>query len=122
MNGDELWGELLPEFYDPRWIMDFAGFRGWLGKSRFVGMDGFNEMIMAWVAPYSEWTYDIERIVGGRDDRVAVLARQRGQLLDSASWVEMDYGFVYTLAQGVIQRLDVYASHAETLEAAGLSE
>ena len=47
---------------------------------------------------------------------------QRGKPHGSDSWVEMDYGIVYTVEKGLISRADFYAPPEKALEAAGLSE
>ena len=46
---------------------------------------------------------------------------QRGKPHGSDSWVEMDYGLVYTIEDGMISRADFYGSQ-NALEAAGLRE
>jgi hypothetical protein len=43
-----------------------------------------------------------------------------GKPHDSDSWVEMHYGFVYTVQDRLIRRAEAYATPDEALEAAGL--
>ena len=51
-----------------------------------------------------------------------VTFHQRGRPRNSDSWVEMDYGVVYTIEGGMVRRAKAYATPAEALEAVGLSE
>ena len=51
-----------------------------------------------------------------------VTLHQRGKPHGSDSWVEMEYGLVYTVEAGLIARGDFYATPAKALEAAGLRE
>jgi hypothetical protein len=45
-----------------------------------------------------------------------------GKPHDSDSWVEMHYGLVYTVEEGLISRTQFYATPEDALEAAGLRE
>src|SRR3954467_7362898 len=86
------------------------------------GADAFLEFRAAWMEPYDDFMYEPVRIIDAGGDRVAVILRQRGKSHDGDGWVEMDYGLVYTLQEGLIARADFYATPEQTLEAAGLSE
>ena len=75
-----------------------------------------------WIEPYAEWQIEVEDIIDTERDEVLAVLHQRGLLRDSESWVEMDYGIVYTVQGNQIQRAQVYASPERALEAAGLQE
>jgi ketosteroid isomerase-like protein len=55
-------------------------------------------------------------------NRVVVTLYQRGRPRGGDSWVEMHYGLIYTVEEGLIIRVQFYATPGEALEAAGLSE
>ena len=61
-------------------------------------------------------------IIDAGESRVVVTLHQRGKPHGSDSWVEMDYGLVYTVEEGLITRGDFYATPEEALQAVGLSE
>jgi len=65
---------------------------------------------------------DAAELVDADDDRVVAVVRQRGRLRGAGSWVELRLGIVCTLAEGLIQRMEVFATPDEALEAAGLRE
>ena len=62
------------------------------------------------------------KILDAGASRVAVTLHQRGRPHGSDSWVEMEYGIVYTVEEGLITPSDFYATPEKALEAAGLRE
>ena len=86
------------------------------------GRDGFLEWRAAWLESYDDWSYRPEKILDAGANLVVVTFHQRGKLRDSQSWVEMHYGIVYTVEEGLITRSQVYATAEDALQAAGLSE
>ena len=72
--------------------------------------------------PYDDFLYEPVKIIDAGGNRVVVTLHQRGKPHGSDSWVEMDYGLVYTVEEGLITRADFYATPEKALEAAGLRE
>jgi ketosteroid isomerase-like protein len=72
--------------------------------------------------PYDDWSYDPKEILDAGTNQVVVTLNQRGKPHGSDSWVEMNYGLVYTVEEGLISRADFYATPEEALTAAGLRE
>ena len=104
-------------------ITTFSGFEAFLGKqSTLHGADEFLKFRAAWMEPYDDFMYEPVRIIDAGANRVVVTLHQRGKPHGSDSWVEMDYGLVYTVEEGLIRRADFYATPQKALEAAGLSE
>jgi ketosteroid isomerase-like protein len=115
--------EQLAQFFGQDPITTFSGFEGFLGKqSTLHGADEFLELRAAWMEPYDDFIYEPVRIVDAGANRVVVTLHQRGKPHGSDSWVEMDYGLVYTVEEGLISRADFYATPQKALEAAGVSE
>ena len=109
----------LAEFFVPDAIFAM-GKR--LGGAELRGVDEFLAWRATWIEPYEEWSYSAEKILDAGANRVVAMFHQRGKLRDSDSWLEWDYGIVYTVEEGLITRGEVYATPVEALEAAGLSE
>jgi ketosteroid isomerase-like protein len=65
---------------------------------------------------------DAAELVDADDDRVVAVIRQRGRLRGTGSWVELRFGIVCTLAEGMIQRMEAFTTPDEALEAVGLRE
>ena len=115
--------ERVEEFIAQDVKATFSGFEAFLGKQTTLrGGDEFLEFRAAWMEPYDEFSYEPVRIIDAGGDRVVVTLHQRGKPHGSDSWVEMDYGMVYTVEEGLISRADFYATPEQALEAAGLSE
>jgi ketosteroid isomerase-like protein len=86
------------------------------------GADEFLEFRAAWMEPYDDFIYEPVKIIDAGGNRVVVILHQRGKPHHSDLWVEMDYGLVYTVEEGLIARADFHATPEQALEAAGLSE
>ena len=111
--------ERVEEFFAQDVITTFSGFAGFMQEGRTLrGPDEFLELRAAWMEPYD----DFLKISDAGENRVVVTLHQRGKPHNSDSWVEMDYGLVYTVEEGLITRGDFYASPEEALKAAGLGE
>jgi ketosteroid isomerase-like protein len=80
---------------------------------------------VAWLTDFAEsWSsfeLDLERLVDGGDRVVALM---RLHAIGAASGVELERGdaLVYTFRDGQVVRIDYFNSHAQGLEAAGLTE
>ena len=112
----------LTEAFAPDFIWDLSTFQGWPGQKRFTGIGEFNEFFASWIEPYSEWTQEIVRLQSAGQNQVVATMRQRARLRDSGSWVDLHYGILWTLSEGVIQRAQLYTPPEDALEAVGLSE
>jgi ketosteroid isomerase-like protein len=107
----------LSEFYAPEGTITLPEPMG--GE---LHVDQFIEFRAGWMEPYDEWDYKPEKFLDAGENRVLVLFHQRGKLRDSDSWVEMHYGIVYTVEEGLITGARMYLTPEQALEAAGLTE
>ena len=115
--------EQVARFFGQDPITTFSGFEALLGKeSTLHGADEFLKFRAAWMEPYDDFIYEPVRIVDAGANRVVATLHQRGKPHGSDSWVEMDYGLVYTVEEGLITRADFYATPQKALEAAGLRQ
>jgi ketosteroid isomerase-like protein len=110
----------LEEFFARNAVTTFSGFMQ--DESTLRGVDEFLEWRATWMDPYDDWSYEPEKILDAGANRVAVTLHQRGKPRGSDSWVDMHYGLVYTVEEGLISRIEFYATPEEALEAAGLAE
>ena len=108
--------DTVPDDYE--WIVpgEFAG------KSVWRGREEFGEFVRIWTEDFEDWSIRVERLIDAGDDRVVALALQSGTGKHSGVPVEMNLGQIYELKEGRMVRVTNYFSHAEALEAAGLSE
>jgi ketosteroid isomerase-like protein len=98
------------EFLAPDFVWDVRSFPGWTGKAGFHGADGLSEFMDEWTAAYSDWTYDVEDLIDADEGRVVATLLQRGRLKGSDAWVDLRVGFLYTLKDGLLRRVEAYAS------------
>jgi ketosteroid isomerase-like protein len=112
----------LYEFVMPDVTLDLSGDFELAGKTETHGLDEFLEWRAGWFEAYDDYDYNAEKILEAGANRVVATFRQRGKPVGSESWVEMRYGFVYTVEDGLITRVRVYATPEEALEAAGQRE
>lgn len=100
-------------------VWDMSNVPNWPEAPVYHGRAGFAEMFGAWAGAFDEWGQSLERMESGEDGRVVAVARQRGRLKGSDSWVEMQYGVVYTVAGGLLRRAEVYMPAEDALAALG---
>ena len=113
----------LEEFFAPDPITTFSGFEAFLGEQSTIrGADEFLKLRAAWMEPYDDFSYEPVKIIDAGGNRVVATLHQRGKPHGSDSWVEMDYGIVYSVEERLITRGDFYATPEQALEAAGLRE
>lgn len=85
------------------------------------GRDALSETVATWVSTWDDYS---ERITDVRDigNTVCVIATQTGRGKGSGVEIETTWGQLYTVQNGLITSVTMYASPTEALEAAGLSE
>src|SRR5262245_35375648 len=106
----------------PGFVWDMSTFRGWLDASHYAGTDGFDEFFAKWTGPYEDWVMDVEDLRDTDDCRVVVILTQRGRLRGTDDWVELHYGLIFSVTDGLVAHVEAYATRDEALEAAGLRE
>jgi ketosteroid isomerase-like protein len=110
------------ELFAPDWLYDLSNFQGWPGPQQLTSIEEFREFFTSWTEPYTDWVQEIELIRDTGLDQVVATMRQRGRLRDSGSWVDLPYGVLFTLREGLIQRTQLYTPPERALEAVGLRE
>ena len=106
----------------PDSVWDMRTFRGWPDVPAYVGPDGFDEFFAKWTDPYEDWDMDLDDLRDAGDDRVLAIVTQRGRLRETDDWVELRFGLIFTVIEGLVSHTEAFATGAEALEAAGLRE
>jgi ketosteroid isomerase-like protein len=115
-------GEFSPELVHPDFAWDMSTFRGWPERQTYIGLEGLAEFLAAWVEAWEDWGLEVQDHIDAGDTGVVTIVRQRGRSKATGVPVEMRFGQVWTIQDGQSIRMQMYATPAETLEAAGLSE
>jgi ketosteroid isomerase-like protein len=114
-------GDFLPEIIHADFVWDMSTSRGWPERQEYLGVEGARQFNAEWADAWGDWEVEVDdyRDAG---EQVVVLVRQRGRAKASGVPVDMQVGQVWTLEDGQAIRMQMYASHAAALKAAGLSE
>ena len=104
---------------DYEWVLAGEPFEG---RSVWRGREDWVEFMRLWTEQFDDYSFQVERLIDAGRDRVVALVRQSGTGKESGVPVEWDHGLVIELKDGRLIRATNYLSHAEALEAAGLSE
>ena len=86
---------------------------------RFRGHEGVVEEATRWEETWEAYRFDVEQLVDA-GDKVVLLYRQFGRGRGSGVEVEECAGWVYTLQDGKIVRVEMLPDQATALRAAGV--
>jgi ketosteroid isomerase-like protein len=121
IRDDEMWARLA-EAVAPFVHADAEVVRpGLPGGKTYIGLDGFRESWLDWLAPYAEYRTELEEAIDC-GDQVLLLQSSSGRLAGSTKEVKLAPAVVYTVRDGKIARFEPYADRAQALEAVGLRE
>ena len=87
---------------------------------RFRGHEGVVEEATRWEETWDAYRFDVEQLVDA-GDKVVLLYRQYGRGRGSGVDVEECAGWVYTLSDGKIVRVEMLPDQATALRAAGVA-
>jgi uncharacterized protein len=88
------------------------------GSHRGAAVGGALEKIFE---VYGDFRIEPEEVLDA-GDKVVVLGRSRGTARGSGMELDQRFAFVWTVRDGKLARIEVYADRRDALEAAGLSE
>jgi ketosteroid isomerase-like protein len=93
----------------------------WQGGTAYVGVEGFRQLWLDWLEPWTTYFTRVEEALDA-GDRVVLLARDRGRRHDTDVEVEIIAASVWDIRDGKIVRVEFFGHRDEALAAAGLSE
>jgi ketosteroid isomerase-like protein len=102
-------------------VWDMSTFRGWPDEPRYHGWDEFYEFFAAWREPYADWSLTVDNLLDPGGDHVLALVTQRGKPHGSDSDVQLEFGAVYTVRDGLIRQVQIFSEQADALQAVGLA-
>jgi len=117
---DEQWfastAEAVAGLLDP----DVESVPAWRGAgTTYLGIDGFREMWLDWLEPWSSYHVQVDEMIE-LEDSVVVLVRDRGLRHGMNAEVELISGSLWTFNDGKVVRVEFYANREELREAVGL--
>jgi ketosteroid isomerase-like protein len=113
--------DALLAFYHPDSKLVFEHYEGWIERPVFRGRAAIRAFLEQWLAPFSEYRYEVERYVD-LGDRVLALCSQSGIGPGSTGVAMMHLAQLGAFKDGLIVRMENYSDRREALKAVGLSE
>jgi ketosteroid isomerase-like protein len=86
------------------------------------GREALAELVAAWVGAWDDYSERLDEIRDLGDDKVLVIATQRGRGKGSGLELTTQYAQLYEVRDGQIATVALHTSPAKALEAAGLSD
>ena len=112
--------EAVFALYDPEVELDLTATPGFDTRV-YRGVEGVKQWYGDWVGTFDDYTGDVEEWIDAGDCVVAMVhLTARGKR--SGALVDMRQAHVWTVRDGKLARLRVFASRAEALGAVGLRE
>jgi ketosteroid isomerase-like protein len=90
------------------------------GRESYRGIDGFAAFMRIWTEAFESWSFELEQVVDAGENRVAIVAYQRGLGKGSGAPVDLRFGGVCFFEEGVVVRTQLYIDPAEAFAVAGL--
>jgi ketosteroid isomerase-like protein len=107
--------------YDPEVQIDLTAVTH-IGRSGvYFGLEGVQEFYRDLLASFGELTSEVEEWIDAGDGVIAMV-RSYGRGRRSGVPVDMLEAHLWTVRDGLLLRLQIFATRAEALEAAGLRE
>jgi ketosteroid isomerase-like protein len=88
----------------------------------YHGHEGVREFWRGWAGTWEDFDFVLEQAIDAGGDEVVANVRQSGRGRGSGVTVELHFGQLWTVRDGMIMRLRAFPSLREALEAVGLSE
>jgi uncharacterized protein len=106
--------------YDPTVEIDTTE-RGELDAGAYRGLEGVQDFFRNWLSSFGDFRSEVEEWIDA-GDQVIAMVHSYGRGRRSGVPVDMLEAHLWTVLNGKLKRLQVFATKAQALEAAGLSE
>jgi uncharacterized protein len=103
----------------PEFVWDMSTFRSWPEQQLYAGLDGAERFLATWRAAWDDWALE-PQAYHEAGDKVVTVMHQHGRSKASGLEVDMQFAMVWTLRDGEITRMQMYADPAEAFAAVGL--
>ena len=118
LRDDELFEQTagaLETIIDP----EVESLANWMGGTRYVGVEGFRQLWLDWLEPWTSYHTEVEELIDA-GDRVLALIRDHGQRTDTDAEVELTASSVWEVRDGRIVRVAFYTDRDDAFAAAGV--
>ena len=87
---------------------------------RFHGPAGVAREAKRWEEMWTDYRFEVEGLIDAGDDKVVLLYHQVGKAPESGVEIDERAGWVYTLREGKIARVEMFQDREAALRAAGV--
>jgi ketosteroid isomerase-like protein len=112
--------EFVEDGVAPDFVWDMSKFRNWPERQIYEGPEGARSFLEDWIDAWEDWEIETEALHDA-DDKVVAVMRQHGRSKASGLPVDMSFAQVWTVGDGRLTRMEMYADPAEAIAAVGLS-
>ena len=100
-------------------VWDMSKFSGWPEQQLYEGPEAAEHFLREWLAAWEDWRLEVESLQDAGDTVVAIV-RQHGRSRTTGMLVDMHFAQVWSLRDGAMARMEMYADTEEALRAVGL--
>jgi len=115
-------GDFLEEVTPPDFVWDMSTFSGWPEQPVYESLEEARRFIREWSDTFESWQIEVEVIRDAGADKVVGIMRQRGSAKSTGVPVDMRFAQVWTVRDGKLRRMQMYADTADALKSVGLEE
>jgi ketosteroid isomerase-like protein len=115
-------GDFMEEVTPPGFVWDMTAFHGWPEQQVYEGLDESRRFIREWSEPFEDWQIELEALHDAGEDRVLAIVRQHGRSKSTGLPVDMVFGQLFTVRDGMQTRMQMYSDPDEALRSVGLQE
>jgi ketosteroid isomerase-like protein len=112
-------GQFAAHLATADFVWDMSKFSGWPEQQLYEGAEGAEQFLREWVAAWEDWRLELEALHDA-GDRVVTIVRQHGRSRTTGMPVDMHFAQVWSLRDGTMARMEMYADTEEALRAVGL--
>jgi len=91
----------------------------WPEQQLYEGADGAQAFLDDWTDVWDDWEFEVEAFADA-GDKVVAIVRQRGRAKATGMTVDMSFAKVWTVREGKLTRMEMYADPAQALKAVDL--
>jgi ketosteroid isomerase-like protein len=113
-------GRVYAQVMAPDFVWDMSKFP-WPEQQLYEGAHGAQAFLDDWTDVWEDWEFEVEAFHDAGDKVVAVL-RQRGRAKATGMPADMTFAKVWTVREGKLTRMEMYADPAEALKAVNLEK
>ena len=111
--------EVPARAYHPDFVWDMSTFEGWPERQVYEGAAGARAFLSDWISQWDNWDLQVRQVLDA-GDRVVGILHQRGESKTTGARGDMDFAQVWTVHEGQLLRMEMYADVGEALAQAGL--